>query len=146
MPTGELVRPFAHFAFSFSQKNAAWVGRVCNQHPDPDAWTIYSFTWHETTLATTVTPQPSEPTRYFHSPHFRVRLKTGLVDISSLVSLISGSGPTKSEYGGNSKLLPLFYCQIYYFYVVRKWNIDLYTFNLVIEIADVILDYFYLFF
>lgn len=40
MPTGELVRPFAHFAFSFSQKNAAWVGRVCNQHTDPNPWTI----------------------------------------------------------------------------------------------------------
>lgn len=40
MSTWELVHSFAHFASSFPQKNAAWVGRVCNQHPDPNTWTF----------------------------------------------------------------------------------------------------------
>lgn len=40
MSPGELVGASAHLAFPFSQKDTAWVGRVCNQDADTDAWTF----------------------------------------------------------------------------------------------------------
>lgn len=40
MSTEELIRAHAYFAFPFSQKNAAWVDGVSNQHTDSNAGTF----------------------------------------------------------------------------------------------------------